>query len=558
MEQGRMKHPEESPLTRMAVWGFLALATLPFIGKAFHIDDPMFIWAAEQIIREPHNFYGFMVNWYGSPMPMSQVMQNPPLVPYLIALILLISRRSELVLHIFFLIPAFGVALGTYLLARKWTRHPALATLFMIATPVFVVSSSNIMCDMWMLFFWVWSILFWWLGMENQRQLWLLLAALLVSTALLTKYYAVALIPMLFVTSWLRQKSIGGWIVFLIIPLAVLVGYNEFTGNLYGRGLFTAAIDYSGDFRMNIGHSSWLRIIVGIVFAGGCLLTPAILFFTSRRWLLANLVLSFSLAFLLIVLQRTAGVELGNYGFLKSNLLVQMALNLVIGLNLAGVLIDDIVEERDPVAALLFLWATGTLFFIFFLNWTINGRTILPLVPVCAILLVRHLERLHRQGKMAFNLERGALSFAVLIFTFSWCVAWADFSWANTTRAAAGVINEVYGRANTKIRFQGHWGFQYYMEALNAEPLDFGRKIRVDFRDVFVVPEVNTNSYKMPAPLFRKQTSITFTPNAYISTMNPAAGGGFYFSGRSPLPYSIGFVPGERYDIYQINARLPR
>src|ERR1022692_3832133 len=54
----------------------LALACLlPFGGKALHMDDPLFIWAAKQITRHPFDPYGFSVVWYGNRMPMSEVTQ---------------------------------------------------------------------------------------------------------------------------------------------------------------------------------------------------------------------------------------------------------------------------------------------------------------------------------------------------------------------------------------------------------------------------------------------------------------------------------------------------
>src|SRR5665213_1805124 len=31
----------------------------PFLGKAFHIDDPLFVWAGKQIAQHPGNPYGF-------------------------------------------------------------------------------------------------------------------------------------------------------------------------------------------------------------------------------------------------------------------------------------------------------------------------------------------------------------------------------------------------------------------------------------------------------------------------------------------------------------------
>lgn len=43
---------------------------LPFAGKAFHIDDPIFLWTAEQISVSSADFFGFDVNWYGFIQPM--------------------------------------------------------------------------------------------------------------------------------------------------------------------------------------------------------------------------------------------------------------------------------------------------------------------------------------------------------------------------------------------------------------------------------------------------------------------------------------------------------
>src|ERR1700683_1500852 len=36
----------------------------PFANKAYHIDDPLFLKAAQHIREEPANFYNFPVIWY--------------------------------------------------------------------------------------------------------------------------------------------------------------------------------------------------------------------------------------------------------------------------------------------------------------------------------------------------------------------------------------------------------------------------------------------------------------------------------------------------------------
>ena len=61
------------------------LCLLPFSGRAFSTDDPLFIWTAQHIIQEPLNPYNFEVNWNKNAAKMSEVTQNPPLAAYYMA-----------------------------------------------------------------------------------------------------------------------------------------------------------------------------------------------------------------------------------------------------------------------------------------------------------------------------------------------------------------------------------------------------------------------------------------------------------------------------------------
>ena len=56
----------------MAIFQYRAIAIvsavtvvllLPFLGKSFHMDDTVYLWSAEQVLRDPADFYGFMANW---------------------------------------------------------------------------------------------------------------------------------------------------------------------------------------------------------------------------------------------------------------------------------------------------------------------------------------------------------------------------------------------------------------------------------------------------------------------------------------------------------------
>jgi len=123
---------------------FLAIAAViaalaPFLNKAFHIDDPLFLWIAHQVSQHPADPYGFSVNWYGSAKPMFSIMQNPPLNAYYIALAAKFLGWSELAIHGAFLVPAVAAVLGTFFLAQRLSGSPLLGALLTLFMPVFLV-----------------------------------------------------------------------------------------------------------------------------------------------------------------------------------------------------------------------------------------------------------------------------------------------------------------------------------------------------------------------------------------------------------------------------------
>ena len=80
-------------MTRLWLGAGTVALLAPFVGKAFHIDDPIFLWTAEQIVQAPADFFGFAVNWYGVSEPMHMINKNPPLVSYYLALVGCCCRR---------------------------------------------------------------------------------------------------------------------------------------------------------------------------------------------------------------------------------------------------------------------------------------------------------------------------------------------------------------------------------------------------------------------------------------------------------------------------------
>src|SRR2546426_2759192 len=213
-------------LSLLLLGALTALTLLPFTGKALHIDDPMYVWAAKQIEKKPLDPYGFEVNWYGFPMPMSDVNKNPPLTSYYIAGVGRVFGWGERTLHVAFLVPAIIVIIGTYLLAERLSRRPLLAGVCALFTPVFLISSSNLMSDVLMLAFWVSAVCLWIIGLKR-RSAWRLVASgTLMAVSALAKYYGMALIPLLLVYSLLEKRRATWGLAALLVPVGFLGVYQ--------------------------------------------------------------------------------------------------------------------------------------------------------------------------------------------------------------------------------------------------------------------------------------------------------------------------------------------
>src|SRR5205823_11038766 len=141
------------------------------------IDDPLFLWMAQQVSQHPADPYGFSVNWYVSAKPMFSVMQNPPLNAYYMALAASFVGWSELAMHGAFLVPAVAAVLGTFFLAQRLSGSPLLGALLVLFTPAFLVSAATVICDVWLLALWIGSVHSWLGGVASRHTYWLLLLA---------------------------------------------------------------------------------------------------------------------------------------------------------------------------------------------------------------------------------------------------------------------------------------------------------------------------------------------------------------------------------------------
>jgi hypothetical protein len=217
------------------------------------------------------------------------------------------------------------------------------------------------------------------------------------------------------------------------------------------------------------------------------------------------------------------------------------------GFSLLALGVADIVTRRDPESWLLCFWVLGTFVFAAGVNWATNGRAILPMVPAAAILVARRVESRGRGNALS---TRRTVIVAACAAMLAVGVAFADLEYANSARAAAWWICQRHGGTSGDLRFQGHWGFQYYMEALGAKAFDsHGPALKPG--DVFVVPQHNSN-VKMPQETssLRLVETMDVPSSRWIATMR--MGAGFYADAYGPIPFAVGKVPLERYQIYRV------
>ena len=483
---------------------------------------------------------------------MYAITKNPPLTGYVIALVTALAGWGEPALHLAFLVPAAVVVVCTYRLAERFGAEPRLATLSGLFSPVFLVSSTNVMSDTLQLAFWCAALYAWVLGFDRERAGPRWTAGVLAGLGIVTKYFAIALVPLLLAYGLARTRRLGAWALPLLVPLGMALAYELVTWRLYPEleaplGLLSDAVLFSSSFRDDAGLGLLTRGWIGLMFAGGCVVSA--LFFSPLLWPRSVLALALAGGAGLVVWMSSSGV-LWDATFLEIPsgwtppwaLASQGTLFALGGLAILALAASDLARERSPEAWLLFLWVVGTFAFAAFVNWINNGRSNLPLAPAVGILIARRLAR--REEPLATPALLAAGLPAALV---ALAVAWADAAFANATRDAVARIESEHmqppGRATI---FQGHWGFQWYMEEAGAQAWEYGPAVPAGV--VCVLPQNNVNVWlsSLSPTVFRPLEDLQ-PPARYVHTMSNHVRAGFYASNQGRMPYAFGVGRQDRF-----------
>jgi hypothetical protein len=349
---------------------------------------------------------------------------------------------------------------------------------------------------------------------------------------------------------------VGLELLLLLIPVAMLVAYDLAARKLYGHSLLLDAAEYAGEEgfwdwekrRRNV-YSVFAFTGAGVVIL--VTLAPALLRIT--RWMAAGaltviLVLGVLVNFAILrVIVPETPIDL------QSSQIVLWAL---VGEAVLVVVIYDLFRTSSPQSFVLMLWILGTLVFAGLVNWTVNARSILPLVPAVGILIARQVDRRYpRPTRRLIPWLAGGLAAATAL---SLIVAWADSGMAGSAREA---VKRIVHWRHTESRnpaaniwFHGHWGFQYSAQEAGWIPMAVGPPQpgtpRPTLGDIMVVPGFNTNMIVPPQLEKLTPTEVVTVPvPAWITTLNAEWSASFY-GGGPMLPFRFTRVGEQRYSLY--------
>jgi tetratricopeptide (TPR) repeat protein len=353
-----------------------------------------------------------------------------------------------------------------------------------------------------------------------------------------------------------RGRNFGWKLSGLAVPVAMIAAYEWGTGRMYGHGLILLASHYARTNHFDFPGGWPAKTVVGTAFAGGSLLPLLLLapwLWRRRIWLAANLL------FFGLLLWFWLG---GNPGLMHrwvaadDSLLklwdfrLQVLLLTLGGLHVLLLAGAEAWQRRDRITVALVWWIGGVLFFTIVLNWTMNARSFLPAVPAVAILAVRRLSALTQAGGRWLFLPLGA---AVLV---ALSLAIANWQLANSARTAAKKIAAKYLTADHSLWFDGHGGFQYYMEKFGGRPVDIEGS-RLSPGDVVAAPLLGdfvVLPFGSVSPLNDVVVRLYSWVNLQGASTRTAAG--FHTSDNGPIPFAVGAPQPQDYFVVKVFSRV--
>lgn len=513
----------------------ILIILLPFINKAYHIDDTLVLYPARQILKSPLRPLNFGVNWYGLPRSMWQE-GNPPLLFYYPAFVTYFLGEREIWSHLSFLIFPLIAGIAMYFLGKRFTKNSLLSTLLLIATPAYLVMSTNIMLDVPLLAFYLAAVATHIYGVDKDNIKLMVFSGILIGIASLIKYSGLTLMPLLLAYSLLKKKNISKTLLVFLIPLA-----------LFGLWCIHNIVFYRSIHLLVA--SSWLRLQGSLIlqktlgtlsYIGGATIFPLLfIFFLCRKKKDAFLYLFLIGLSILISLKL-----LLNFKYTPPQIILHLFFASLGLFFCAKSTTRNFWRDSDETFLLLWFWG---IFFMNILAEFAAARFVLILMPPLIFLLIRIAEK-----RALFRSLCGVgIIFGMVL---SLLVSYGDYRYANCYRNFTQKRAVSFKEEGRKVWFRGHWGFQYYMEKEGFEYLATDRMPAQG--DLIIMPSIVDHEplSKEIDKGIRLIDTITYQTSFPIRTMHQRNKAGFYSHGYGFLPYAFSKDYLEEFKIYRFEG----
>lgn len=511
-----------------AAAAFAVLTALPFLAKAWNIDEPLYLPVALQILKDPLHPYAFDFNWYGTALPYPAINNTPPLLHYLLAGALALTGGSEAWTRLLFLPFDAAAAAALYLLGARFLKRPLLPTLLILAGPCYLVNMGNLMAEKLVAAFGFWAALLAARYADERRERLFYGSAALLSLAFLSKYLAALFLPAI-ALQWLAcrvdARRLAGYCLLALAPLGL---YLLWQSSAVGAAALVTRQSWA---LPTAGWAHKLRALSSFTgAAAGAAGVWAAVGARRRGPLLSALVFVLLFAPALDLAPLVRPVDRG-LGFLLAAL---------------GLWALWVGAPRRPLWA---GWTAGALV-VLVSYWSVMARLALFLAPPLVFGCAEALESSEGGRRRPLMLASVAVTLVL-----SWALSWVDARHGGGSRDAARLAAGLAAEGGGRVWSAGHWGLQWYVEKEGGKALDASRGGWDEARpgDVVVVPTVNSNVMKPRRPVTSDVVGLRIDSAVPLRLLSAREGeGGFYSSVFGFLPFSLSREPVDELSLVRL------
>jgi hypothetical protein len=529
---------------RLIVFLFPLLFAAPFLNRATFVDDSYFVEIASWLKDNPGQPYDFTVDdakigakgWEDDGFVR---MVNPLAHHYFLAGLMKLGGSSTAWLRFgCVLLSCFG-ALLIFELARRWTYHPLLATLLVLSTPAYSLTSYSLLIDSTTGFLFFLALYCFVRAAERDQLAFYAASGFSMGLAILSKYPAVLIVPLTACWAWFRwHKLERKWMIAVPwgIAFGMLAGYSLWTDTLYGAPHILAASQ-----RM-VQSFGWPKLFVFLVFLSGTTLVPLISW-AAAPWKIRLGSGLFFLAFVFFFSSRMGGFTAIQAGLLSLWLVTSV-------LFLIG-LFEMRFQFENPKDGFLFIWLLGFIAMMYAVMGWVAARYYVIALPAIGFLAVRMTEI--KWPNRAAVLLRGMV---VLNLVFSVGLAYADYKQASPSRELPALLEAKGFRGGERHFYLGDSFTMSYLREHGWVPCFPGSRFQpgdwVLAKDV-TMPQ---NWFYQSSLNLHLLAEFHFPSRFPFKVMDNKGSAGWYASVWGALPFTVSFGPWERFRLYEVGDAL--